>query len=185
MKITKSRLKKAIKEAMEGATPDAQLAELFGFHSKKTLAKRKAARAAQRAKEEEEYEAEEAKFAAKRQAAADDRATTTRMKAKQAAGLDMYGRPIRYDTSAGSKAGIESAYEKCKQSVEAGIRANRYGTHGNPSEAQEARNRCSEEYNMAMKKLRENQNKEGKAKITKAQLKKVIQEEVEKILAEV
>jgi hypothetical protein len=31
MKITRSRLKKAIKEAMEGATPDAQLTEIFGF----------------------------------------------------------------------------------------------------------------------------------------------------------
>ena len=181
MKITKEQLKKAIEEAMEGTVADPQLTELFGFGGKK---KKAAARAAQRAKEEEGYEAEEAKFAAKRQAAADDRRVAAAMKADKEAGLDMYGRPTRYDTSAGSKAGVESAYEKCKRSVEAGIRANRYGTHGNPSEAQEARNRCSEEYNMAMKKLRENQNKEGKTKITKSQLKKVIQEEVEKILAE-
>ena len=182
MKITKEQLKKAIEEAMEGTVADPQLTELFGFGGKK---KKAAARAAQRAKEEEEYEAEEAKFAAKRQAAADDRATTTRMKVKQAAGLDIRGRSTGSGTSAGSKAAAESDYEKCKQSVQAAIRANRYGTHGNPSEADEARNRCSERYRMAMKNVRESQNKEGKTKITKSQLKKVIQEEVEKILAEV
>ncbi len=116
-----------------------------------------AAYAAQKSKEEEEYRA-------RKKAQEKDAESSARL---------------------GGRAAAEADYEACKRSVEAAIRANRYGTHGNPSEADEARNRCSEQYRMAMKNLRESQNKEGKAKITKSQLKKVIQEEVEKILAEV
>ena len=183
MKITKARLKKAIKEAMEGATPDAQLAELFGF-GKKAKAKKAAAKADAKARadaSEAEYQAFLKKFDA------DEK----EREAHYASSFDRHRQAKREKAKAaessariGGRAAAEADYEACKRSVQAAIRANRYGTHGNPSEADEARNRCSEQYRMAMKNVRENQSKEGKAKITKSQLKKVIQEEVEKILAE-
>lgn len=191
MKITKARLKKAIKEAMEGVVADPQLDEFIGPWSKKAKAK-KAAKAKSLADTIADVDAKREAWKAKHAAADAARAARAAARAEEE---EREERRIAQDErewaarrkgreKAGSSAGADAAYKECQQSVARAVNAGQYGTHGNPSEADEARNRCSERYRMAMKNVRESQSKEGKAKITKSQLKKVIQEEMEKILAE-
>ena len=240
MEITKSRLKKAIKEAMEGTVADPQLNEFFGPWSKKAKAKKAAAKADAKARadaSEAEYQAgsqkeRDAEAAAAQQELDKELEQLSRdtayglehgikwdvitpiefhlMQAKLSWGRDIgqaiqkeYGSEKGYPKQVHIQPAALAVFKELAEDKgydEALKWARKIADHAYElmGEKREVDRQREEEVKAYQARHRERgmktrdafsenktQKTRGKTKITKSQLKKVIQEEVEKILAEV